>query len=164
MALTHHLIVKVAALRAGHPDFKDYALLGDDIVTANTAVAEQYRKLTNDLDMPISEEKSVESEELYEFAKRGVYKGVEITGFASSGLIETIKSYSLFGNFLDTQLQHGWKILEDESPGSILEALMKCSGKVQQSTRTRKLLEAHILLQTAIKAGYRDEEGNLSKL
>lgn len=159
MALTHHLIVMIAALRSGKTDFKDYALLGDDIVIANTSVAEEYKKLLLDLDMPISIEKTHNSNDLYEFAKRWVYKGEEITGFASSGMIETIHSYSLFNNFLETQLRHGWVILENESPGSILEALMKSIGKVQQSTRTRKLLEAHILLQSIIKNGWMAEEG-----
>lgn len=35
MALTHHLIVKVAALRAGVPSYRGYALLGDDLVLTN---------------------------------------------------------------------------------------------------------------------------------
>jgi len=32
MALTHHLIVRVAALRAGFPHFMSYALLRDDLL------------------------------------------------------------------------------------------------------------------------------------
>lgn len=159
MALTHHAIVQIAAQRANLFDFWDYALLGDDVVIANTSVAEEYRKLLSVLDMPISEAKTHTSPNLYEFAKRWVYNGKEVTGFSTSGLIETIGSYSLFHNFLETQLLHGWEILEGESPGTILEALMKSIGKVQQSTRTSKLLQAHILLQNVIKNNWTAEEG-----
>jgi len=55
MALTHHLIVRVAALRAGFPHFTSYALLGDDIVIADAAVAQQYRTLLPSPNMPIPE-------------------------------------------------------------------------------------------------------------
>jgi len=40
---------------------------------------------------------------------------------------------------------------EGESPGTILEALMKSNGKVQQSTRAAKLCEAHSLLQSILR-------------
>lgn len=70
MALTHHVIVQVASLRAGFDQFWDYALLGDDVVIANTAVAEEYKKILQDLDMPISLSKTHNSKDLYEFAKR----------------------------------------------------------------------------------------------
>jgi len=103
--------------------------------------------------MPLSLVKTHNSKEVYEFAKRWVYQGTEVTGFATSGLLETVKSYSLFSNFLETQLRHGWVIHEGESPGTILEALMKSLGKTQQSVRTRKLLEAYNLLQSVVKDG-----------
>lgn len=72
MALTHHLIVKIAGLRAGISDFKSYAILGDDVVIANTAVADQYKILLSELDMPISLAKTHTSDEMYEFAKRWI--------------------------------------------------------------------------------------------
>lgn len=51
MALTFRLIVRVAALRAGFPLFTSYTLLGDDLVIASAAVAEQYRILCTQHDM-----------------------------------------------------------------------------------------------------------------
>lgn len=86
MALTHHLIVRVAALRAGFPHFRAYALLGDDLVIANAAVAHQYRILCSVLDMPISETKSHISDDIFEFAKRWFISGIEFTGFSIAGL------------------------------------------------------------------------------
>lgn len=70
MALTHHVIVQVAALRSGIYGFKSYAILGDDVVIADDRVAEEYRKLLDTLDMPISESKTHVSKDTYEFAKR----------------------------------------------------------------------------------------------
>jgi len=57
--------------------------------------------------MPISEAKTHISLDLYEFAKRWVYKGVEITGFSVGGLLETMKKYSLLHEFLRNQATHG---------------------------------------------------------
>jgi len=55
MALTHHLIVRVAALRAGFPHFTSYSSLRDDFVIADAAVAQQYRTLLPSPNMPIPE-------------------------------------------------------------------------------------------------------------
>jgi hypothetical protein len=90
MALTHHYIVQLASLRAGFNQFfKDYVLLGDDLVIANEAVAVQYKILCSILDMPISETKTHVSLDTYEFAKRWIYHGIEITGYSIGGLMET---------------------------------------------------------------------------
>lgn len=44
LALTHHFVVGWAAFRVGYKwgSFKEYAVLGDDIVIAEGRVAEQY--------------------------------------------------------------------------------------------------------------------------
>lgn len=108
MALTHHFIVRVAALRAGLPaTFSDYFLLGDDIVIFNDKVAEAYKALLKVLDMPFSFEKTHTSNDVYEFAKRWFYRGTEITGFSIGGLLSTYHRYPLLHNFLATQKSHG---------------------------------------------------------
>lgn len=86
MALTHHFIVRLAALRSGYPHFTSYCLLGDDLVIANAAVAAEYRRLCSVLDMPISEQKTHISKDIFEFAKRWFISGIEFTGFSISGL------------------------------------------------------------------------------
>lgn len=73
LALSHHIIVRVAALRCGHSKFKDYAILGDDIVIRNKAVAEEYLNLMTCLGVSINQAKSVISKDFAEFAK--VLKG-----------------------------------------------------------------------------------------
>lgn len=108
MALTHHIIVQVASMRAGYKTrFEKYCLLGDDIVIADCSVATEYKRLLSELDMPISEAKSHVSTDTFEFAKRWVKSGIEITGFSVSGLFSVWKRYSLLFNYLDTQQSHG---------------------------------------------------------
>jgi phage FluMu protein gp41 len=72
MALTHHLIIQIAARRAGWTTwFHLYAVLGDDVVIADKAVALIYLSLMRDLGVAINPDKSLESElGLAEFAKR----------------------------------------------------------------------------------------------
>jgi hypothetical protein len=108
MALTHHYIVRIAAMRAGFPaTFSDYFLLGDDLVIYNDLVAESYKMLISTLGMPYSEEKTHVSIDTFEFAKRWFHKGVEITGFSIGGLLSTYERYPLLHNFLLNQSHHG---------------------------------------------------------
>lgn len=78
LALTHHVIVQVAASRVGFDKtFTDYAILGDDVVIANELVAKAYHGLvTNWLGVDINLSKSLVSEHTFEFAKRLIsFKG-----------------------------------------------------------------------------------------
>lgn len=138
MALTHHLLVRVSALRAGLPHFKDYCLLGDDLVIANAAVAGQYRTLCSQLDMPISEAKTHVSNDTFEFAKRWFTAGVEFTGFSIAGLGNVYKSYALLHNYLDTQRLHGWSLEIDRHPG-LISSIYKLYGRPAQAERVVKL-------------------------
>jgi hypothetical protein len=80
-ALAHHVVVRLAAKRAGlHPSFQSYALLGDDIVIASDSVAREYKRLLVELGVSISEQKSHVSLDTYEFAKRWMHRGEEMTG------------------------------------------------------------------------------------
>jgi len=89
-ALSHHLVVRIAAVRAGlKPSFSNYALLGDDIVLTNSAVAEQYRTILSQLGVSISEQKSHVSIDTYEFAKRWIHRGQEMTGAPLSILCDS---------------------------------------------------------------------------
>lgn len=71
LALTHHVMVNVAARRVGKTNFKAYALLGDDLVIADRAVADAYLVIAKDLGIEINLFKSLVSETaVSEFAKR----------------------------------------------------------------------------------------------
>jgi hypothetical protein len=95
-ALTHHLVVQYSAKAVGKTmPFKDYMLLGDDIVIADTAVSEKYCEILSVLGVGISTNKTHASQHTYEFAKRWVSHGIEISGIPLRGLLSSIGKYHL---------------------------------------------------------------------
>jgi hypothetical protein len=90
-AVTHHAIVRLAAKRAGYTvRFSNYALLGDDIVIADDKVAEQYRAMLESIGVTVSPMKTHVLKDTYEFAKRWVFRGTEVTGAPLGFLYEAI--------------------------------------------------------------------------
>jgi len=87
LAITHHAIVQFSAYRVGWRNwFPDYAVLGDDVVIANNAVATQYVSIMKEIGVDIGFHKSIVSSNLsLEFAKRFFYKGEEVTPFPLVG-------------------------------------------------------------------------------
>jgi hypothetical protein len=90
--LTHHLVVHWCAKLEGYDNFSDYILLGDDIVIKNDKVAKRYIEWTGYLGVDISMHKTHISKDTYEFAKRWICKGKEITGIPMNGIIENINN------------------------------------------------------------------------
>lgn len=90
--ITHHLVVSYAAHRAGYKNFQDYILLGDDIVIKNNKVAQQYMAIMARLGVDISVPKTHVSKNTYEFAKRWIRKGREITGVPLKGVLHNWNS------------------------------------------------------------------------
>jgi hypothetical protein len=72
LALSHHMMVQIAARRVGFTRFFDlYAVLGDDLVIAHKAVADAYLVVARDLGVEINLDKSLISHTgVLEFAKR----------------------------------------------------------------------------------------------
>lgn len=90
MAMTHHAIIHVSGRRAGLKSLDGlYIVLGDDVVIAHSGLAREYRETLRTLDVPISEMKTHVSMDTYEFAKRWVHKGQEVTPFPIPGVITT---------------------------------------------------------------------------
>lgn len=152
MALTHHYIVKLAALRSNKKDFWDYCLLGDDIVIADATVASQYRELLVTLDMPVSEQKTHTSEIVYEFAKRWVYQGEEVTPYSVGGLLESYSKYPYLHNFFETQGLHGWGLPKDRHP-ELVRSIYRIMGRPQQGERSVKLYMLFDALSEIKKVG-----------
>jgi hypothetical protein len=90
--ITHHLVVHWSAYLEGYLDFKDYILLGDDIVIKNNKVARRYKSIMNKLGVEISEAKSHVSKDTYEFAKRWIRKGIEISPLPLKGILNNINN------------------------------------------------------------------------
>jgi hypothetical protein len=99
-ALCHHLVVQAAAQRVRKFPFAAYSLLGDDIVIADDQVSREYKCILEELDVPISAQKTHTSKTMYEFAKRWMMDDTEVTPFPLSGLVETHKKYHLLYELL----------------------------------------------------------------
>lgn len=93
LALTHHVLVRASALRVGLSDFRDYAVLGDDVVIANTMVAKSYHHLmTTVLGVDINLSKSLVSSHSLEFAKQLIVKGVNLSPIGPKNILVAMKS------------------------------------------------------------------------
>jgi len=82
-ALWHHIFVQYCAFRCGIGTFREYQILGDDVVIWNKAVGDIYSALISEIGIPINEAKSVKScngNTQIEFAKRIALNGVELSG------------------------------------------------------------------------------------
>lgn len=94
LALSHHMIVQVAARRAGyHGWFSLYAVLGDDIVIGHKAVADCYLVLMKDLGLEINLSKSlISSSGSCEFAKKFYFQGEDVSPIGPKSILEFIKA------------------------------------------------------------------------
>lgn len=115
LALTHHLIVQVAARRAGHKTwFKHYALLGDDIVIADTNVAQVYLTLMSDLGVGINKSKSLESDSgVMEFAKRLVSPEFEMSPIGPKNVLQAIYNLKHLPRVFLDLFNKGWQTNAD---------------------------------------------------
>lgn len=97
LALTHHAIIQYCAWKAGlcpgDQWFKKYALLGDDIVIGDDAVAQAYLQLMDSWGVEISQAKSLVSRTMsLEFAKRTYVRGVDVSPISLAELVCGLKS------------------------------------------------------------------------
>jgi len=132
-ALSHHVILRIAGKRAGKPNYKNYSLLGDDIVLTNHDIVKQYKQILSNLKVSISIHKSYEGN-LIEFAKRYIYNGNEVSGFQVGGLLETWRSYPALFGFLKTTSSRGY-LLSCASQVSFVKSLYTKMGLRDLSPR-----------------------------
>lgn len=93
LALTHHTIVRIAAIRVSKPKFTDYALLGDDIVIADKSVASSYHYLMTEVfGVEINLHKTLVSSNCFEFAKQIIRSGVNLSAVGPKNLLVSLKS------------------------------------------------------------------------
>jgi hypothetical protein len=93
-ALTHHLVVQWANYLAYKDDsmnFSNYILLGDDIVIKDDKIASNYISIMTKLGVEISEAKTHVSNHTYEFAKRWIRNGIEVSGLPLRGIFTNIR-------------------------------------------------------------------------
>lgn len=91
-AIAHHFFIFVACKQANKRWNRcPYCLLGDDIVIADDEVAERYKDLLLEWDIPYNASKTHVSKRLYEFAKQFYFDGKNISPFPLAALFELRK-------------------------------------------------------------------------
>lgn len=81
-AIVHHAVLHYCKVVVGEGNNDCYRILGDDIVISDPKVAAKYFQVLSDLNVPISPQKTVISEEVAEFAGVVIYK--PLGGIAST--------------------------------------------------------------------------------
>lgn len=160
-SLCHHLVVQVAARRCGLHKFWDYWLLGDDIVIRNKDVASQYLGLLHDLGVEVSLDKSMVSEDTFEFAKRLFHNGEEVSGLSINALeLAKGRFVDLWAYFKSAE-DKGWRLPETARYGHIKE-LITLMGK-PRSYASRSAFKMRVLdtLYTVIRT--HPEGGDLTR-
>lgn len=144
--LCHHLVVRIAAMRAGYsPQWSKYALLGDDIVLTDSKVKEAYSSIMESLGVSISPTKSHVSQDTYEMAKRWIHRGHEITGAPIKQILKGASSISFMDvvqtiNDIEDRWLHGEYTMA--SPGmfrNLYEILGVRAGYARLANKTYKL-------------------------
>jgi len=108
-ALAHHYVMFFCCKELGI-SWKQakYVMLGDDVLIGDRNLANKYKQVLTDLGVDFSPLKTHESTKLYEFAKRLVLNGVEITPFPISALKETQKRFYLLVTLFREEMERGW--------------------------------------------------------
>lgn len=103
LALTHHFVVALAAARVGYVmgTFRNYAVLGDDIVISDGRVAGAYLQLMADLGVEIGLAKSLVSRNgVLEFAKRFLVRGKDVSPVPLKELVAALCSFESSTEFI----------------------------------------------------------------
>lgn len=103
--LTHHFLVRYAA---NDLTYKRYALLGDDIVICDDDVAKRLMAVYHALGVEVNLSKTLVSKDTFEFAKRLVTNGADVSPFPIMGLKEVYRVPTLL---------YLWLAYEGESRG-----------------------------------------------
>jgi len=132
LALTHHFIVRLAAIRVGKPTFDNYALLGDDIVIADQSVAESYHHIMVDtLGVDINLSKSMVSPNSFEFAKRIITNGEDVSGIGPKNLLVAIRAKGGITSVLLDLVNKGYYLDEEIINGMFSKKVPTLSNKIK---------------------------------
>lgn len=103
-AYTHHIFLRWCASLEGISSFRDYRIIGDDVVIANEAVANRYRSMLTTLGVPISKAKSIVSVSppyCGEVAKRLIWNGVDISPIPPELIMQVQRHVTMLPALLD---------------------------------------------------------------
>lgn len=110
LAVTHHAIVQLAAERVAPCEgwFEWYAVLGDDIVIADEAVAAEYLRIMESIGVEIGLAKSLVSHtKTLEFAKRTYVRGTDCSPVSLDEALVALRHIGSLEELVRKQLKYG---------------------------------------------------------
>lgn len=118
LALTHHVIIVIAAQRAGIKDYTTWAVLGDDSSMLGLKVAANYQAIMAALGVPINLTKSITpipgGRPMAEICKRIFMDGEEISRFNPKLLVNTVRDGRLGPDLQNDLVLRGWNPTETQ--------------------------------------------------
>lgn len=150
-ALAHHFVMFICCENLMIP-WKEakYVILGDDVVIYDTLLYHEYVKLITSLGIDYAPDKGFNSDTLYEFAKRIIWRGEEITPFPVNALWETRNNPVLALNVISQERFRGW-----EFPSGIPKAMSDLFERTGMPRRYRRKRSDFLQKAFAISEGLR---------
>jgi hypothetical protein len=108
LALTHHVIVRYAALQAGLSGVPNYVVLGDDIVINHDRVASEYLIIMRALGVSINMSKSIVSSDMVEFAKRWKTPDMDLSPLGPGNILVTLREPYFLGTLISEAKRKGF--------------------------------------------------------
>jgi hypothetical protein len=125
LAITHHIITRLASTEAGISNFGDYCVLGDDFVIRNDKVSDLYLIIMKSLGVDINLDKSVISDKFSEFAKRLKGPNINITPIGPGLILRFIRDKFYIGSLISESIKLNWFRNIDDVLNPILERFPK---------------------------------------
>jgi len=95
-AVAHHFVMYDSCRELGMDwSTAKYVILGDDVLVGDASLAFAYQARLASLGVVVSLEKTLVSQNTFEFAKRYFHKGMEVTPFPVSAVVDTWKCIPL---------------------------------------------------------------------
>jgi hypothetical protein len=125
LAITNHVLIRLAAKRIGYKEFAHYIVLGDDVVIFSREVAQSYQLVLDEIGVKTDPIDSFydENSSSMEFAKRIFRRGKEISPLPLRLMKRDISLFQLY----------------------LLERNMKCRIEATSRDESLKRLAAHLL-------------------
>lgn len=137
-----------------------YLLLGDDVALSGNILGKAYMRKLTELHVEFSVMKTFVSDFLVEFAKRWLYKDVEITPFPCSAVVDSIRSVPLLVSAMLGEEKKNLKALHG-IPGAIrdLDRLrLRVQGRSSSLPKRVRIAEEAMIVTRALRPGVGPEE------
>jgi len=128
MAITHHMIIRYAAYLVQEEPL--YCVLGDDALIVGDNLFKSYKMVCDHFRIELNMAKTFKSKDLFEFAKRFFYKGIEISPFPVGALIQSRGDVALMSVAIDNAYSKSWFPGWDlnGNPVYLFSRLFECFG------------------------------------